>query len=143
MANGGVMLAANRDRSPLDFLSAGHSERAHVTPRKVRPYLEAWRVRLQYRPNADLPENPCASSVYKKGTLHVLVTTLALVVVTGLCPVFAETRLIGVLGTALLIYLHPLLLLAVAVLVVVVGVAFHFHRRRSFHALPGPDSRRD
>ena len=79
----------------------------------------------------------------KKGPPHMFVTTLALVVVTALCLVFAETRLMGVLGTALLIYLHPLLLLAVAVLVVVAGVAFHFHRRRSFHANPGSDSHID
>ena len=49
----------------------------------------------------------------------------------------------GVLGIALLIYLHPLLLVIVAVLVVVAGVVFHFHRRRSSHALPGPDSQID
>ena len=143
MANGGVTLAANRVCSPLDFLSAGHSSRATVSPRKVRAVLVGYFVPLQYRPNADLPENPCASSTYQKGPLHMLVTTLALVVVTALCLVFAETRLMGVLGTALLIYLHPLLLLAVAVLVVVAGVAFYFHRRRSYHALPGPDSEID
>ena len=72
-----------------------------------------------------------------------LVTTLALIVVTALCLVFAETRLMGVLGTALLIYLHPLVLVAVAVLVVVAGVVIQFRRRRSFHALPGSDSQID
>ena len=72
-----------------------------------------------------------------------LVTTLAIVAVSALSLLFAETRLMGVLGIALLIYLHPLLLLVVAVLVVVAGVVFYFSRRRSFHALPGPDSEID
>ncbi len=71
------------------------------------------------------------------------VTTLALIVVTALCLAFAETRLMGVLGIALLVYLHPLLLVVIVALVVVAAVIFYFSRRRSFHALPGPDSHID
>jgi len=72
-----------------------------------------------------------------------LVTTLALVAVTPLSIVFAETRLIGVLGIALLVYLHPLSLLVVAVSAGVVAVVRQLNRRRSRHALPAPDPERD
>lgn len=72
-----------------------------------------------------------------------IVTTLALVVVTALSLVFAETRLLGVFGIALLTYLHPLSLLAVVVVAAVAVVLFNLKERRSHRALPSPDTRRD
>ena len=72
-----------------------------------------------------------------------IATTLAIAFVTALCLAFTETRLMGVFGSAVLAYLHPWLLAVVVVLGVVLAVLFHRHRRRSFHALPGPDSEID
>ena len=69
--------------------------------------------------------------------------TFAIVFVTALFLAFSETRLMGVFGIAVLAYLHPLLLITVAVVGVVVAVLFQLYRRRSYHALPGPDSEID
>lgn len=71
-----------------------------------------------------------------------LATTLAVVTTAALCLLFPETRWIGVLGTGLLAYLHPLSLLVVASVAGVVA-AFVFHlRRRSLneHAEQNPRS---
>ena len=69
--------------------------------------------------------------------------TVAIAFVTALCLAFAETRLMGVLGIGVLAYLHPLLLVTAVAAAVVVAVLIHLFRRRSDHALPGPDSLRD
>jgi len=62
----------------------------------------------------------------------VLATTFAVVVSAALCLFFPETRWMGVLGAAVMAYLHPLSLLVVAS-VAGVAAAFVFHfRRRSF-----------
>lgn len=64
-----------------------------------------------------------------------IVTTVALVVVTVLCIAFTETRWMGVAGIALLVFLHPFLLVVLVLLTVVAAVLFHFKRRRSDRAL--------
>ena len=59
-----------------------------------------------------------------------LATTLAVVTAAALCLVFPETRWIGVLGAALLAYVHPLsLLFVVSVAGVAAAFVFHFRRR--------------
>ena len=83
-------------------------------------------------------------SLCKKELFQVISAAVAIVCVTALCLSFKETRLMGVFGLVLLLYLHPISLAIVAVVVVTVaGVVFYFHKRRSFHALRIRDSRRD
>ena len=69
--------------------------------------------------------------------------TLALVVTSILCLQFDSTRLVGVVGVALLICLHPLLFLAFLGLGGVVFCYFHHHARRTIHVLPNPDHESD
>lgn len=70
-------------------------------------------------------------------------TIIALVVATFFCLAFASTRLIGVGGVLLLLYLNPLAIIsAVAVVVAVLGF-IHFYQRSSRHALPKPDDQCD
>jgi len=62
----------------------------------------------------------------------VFATTFAVVVAATLCLFFPETRWVGVLGAAVMAYLHPLSLL-IAASVAGVGAALVFHlKRRSF-----------
>ena len=71
-----------------------------------------------------------------------LSTTLAVLTTAALCLLFPETRWMGVLGAAVMAYLHPLSLLVVAS-VAGVAAAYLFHlRRRSFdeHAEQNPRS---
>ena len=69
--------------------------------------------------------------------------TLVLVVTSILCLQFDTTRWVGVVGVALLICLHPLLLLAFLGLGGVVFCCIHHHKRRVIHVLPKPDSESD
>ena len=68
--------------------------------------------------------------------------TVTLVVATLLCLAFPTTRGIGVVGAALLVYLHPLLFTA---LFVFIGVLYfiRWYTRRKIHELPRPNSRRN
>ena len=72
-----------------------------------------------------------------------LVATVVIAAVTILCLAFAETRWMGVAGIALLVFLHPYLLVVLVLAVIVAAVLFHFKRRRPYRALPNPDTRRD
>ena len=69
--------------------------------------------------------------------------TLALVAATLICLFFEATQLLGVVGVALLVYLHPLLFGALLVLGCVTFYFIHRNQRRKHHALPRPDTRRD
>jgi uncharacterized membrane protein len=69
--------------------------------------------------------------------------TVALVTAIVVCLVFDTTRWIGVLGVALLGYLHPVFPIVLFLVAVVAAAVIHFYRRRSYRALPSPDSRGD
>ncbi len=71
-----------------------------------------------------------------------IATTLAVLAATVLCFAFDTTRWVGVVGTALLFYLHPVSLTA---LLVLGGAAFFLtcYYKRKKHELPRLDSRRD
>jgi hypothetical protein len=69
----------------------------------------------------------------------VIAMTVALATASALCLAFPSTRLFGVGGIALLVYLHPLSLVLLLVLAVVGAALFHFYRRRFYDALPSPD----
>ena len=56
--------------------------------------------------------------------------TLAFVVTTAICLASASTRLFGVVGIAVLILLHPVLITALLLLAGVGLYLFHFQRRR-------------
>jgi hypothetical protein len=68
--------------------------------------------------------------------------TVTLVVATLLCLAFPTTRGIGVVGAALLVFLHPLLFTTIFVLI---GVPYfiRWYTRRNVHELPRPNSRRN
>jgi len=70
----------------------------------------------------------------------VLAVTFAVVVVAALCLLFPETRWMGVLGAALLAYVHPLSLLVIASVACVVAVIIFHHRRSSRHVQAEQDS---
>ena len=72
-----------------------------------------------------------------------LVATVVIAAVTVLCFAFAETRWMGVAGSALLVFLHPYLLVVLVLVAVAAAALFHFKRRRPYRALPSPDARRD
>ena len=72
-----------------------------------------------------------------------LEVTIALVLATLLCGAFNTTKLIGVVGVALLFYLHPLLFTATLVLGVVIYFLFRYFKRRKFHATRRLPDRRD
>ena len=56
--------------------------------------------------------------------------TLAFVVTTAICLSSAPTRLFGVVGIAVLILLHPVLITALLILAGVSFYLFHFQKRR-------------
>ena len=56
--------------------------------------------------------------------------TLAFVVTTAICLASASTRLFGVVGIAVLILLHPVLITALLLLAGVGFYLFHFQKRR-------------
>lgn len=72
-----------------------------------------------------------------------LATTLAVIAATAVCLAFTTTRWMGVFGIALLSYLHPMVVIASSIVAVLAVAIFHLYRRRSYRALPSPDSRSD
>jgi len=72
-----------------------------------------------------------------------IVTTIAFVVAGLLCLVFTATRWIGVVGVALLFYLHPLLLTALCVLGGVTYFLIRYYSRRKCNELPRLPAGRD
>lgn len=72
-----------------------------------------------------------------------LVATLALTVVSALSLAFSETRLLGLLGVAILLYMHPLFVIALAIAAVfavaLVAALTKRHQQKGVRrALPNP-----
>jgi len=90
------------------------------------------------------PMPTCSKSLRFQGVPRtVLAATFAVVTTVVLCLLFPETRWMGVLGAAVMAYLHPLFLLVVTS-VAGVAAAFIYHvRRRSFDEQAEPDPRGD
>ena len=90
------------------------------------------------------PMPTCSKSLRFQGDPPiVLAATFAVVITAALCLFFPETRWMGVIGAAVMAYLHPLSLLVVAS-VAGVAAAFVFHfRRRSVDEQAEPDPRGD
>lgn len=72
-----------------------------------------------------------------------IATTLALATATFLCLAFQSTRLFGIVGALLLVYLNPVTFLSLSVLAVAVVVFIFFHKRSANHGVPKLPDQRD
>ena len=68
---------------------------------------------------------------------------IAVVVASLVCLAFDSSRLIGVLGVLLLVYLHPLLFAVLFVLAVAVACFINPNLRSIYYEFPRLTSRRD
>ncbi len=66
-----------------------------------------------------------------------IATVIALSIATFLCLAFESTRLLGIVGILLLLYLNPIAFMFIVVCVAAIAVLIHFSKRsNSNHDLP-------
>ena len=65
-----------------------------------------------------------------------ILTIIALVIATFLCFVFESTRLFGIVGVLILLYLNPVVFIACVACLAAIAVLIYFYRRSNANDVP-------